>query len=135
VRASLCVSACIATYSIIDSLAVKEVPLLLYIAGVNVMPMVLGFPWLYKAHRKELKTVFTYHKKQAFLIGAAGSISYVMVLWAFRISEAAYVVALREISVAIAAALGIVFLKEEKTLNKIAGVAALTAGALLLKIA
>ena len=68
-------------------------------------------------------------------IGLGSIITYLLILFAFRQGPASYIVAVREMSVVIGSVMGFVFLREQLTLRKIAGIIAITAGLVLIKIA
>jgi uncharacterized membrane protein len=54
--------------------------------------------------------------------------TYMMILFAFRISKVSYVVAARESSIIISAILGIMWLKEKNAPQKLVGAALITLG-------
>jgi drug/metabolite transporter (DMT)-like permease len=127
------ISFTIAAYSINDSLGVKILPLAFYLMAMNLVTAILVAPFLWKFSKPKLMNVLKQHKFEGFLIGVAGSTAYAIILWAFKTSPVSYVSALREISVAIAALLGIILLNEEVSKRKIFGVILVTVGAILIK--
>ena len=62
------------------------------------------------------------------LIGPGSLLTYLMILFAFRMERVSYVVAVREFAVVIGAAVGIVVLRERFTLAKAVAITGITAG-------
>lgn len=130
---AITVSLMISLYSLIDSHGAKSVPLAFYIMMMNGLTAVLVLPFLLKFAPAKAINVFKRHKKEAFFIAVGGSLSYVIILWAFRTTPVSYVAALREFSVVIASMLGLIFLKEEISKRKLIGIGLVTFGAIFLK--
>ncbi len=130
---AVAVSVVISLYSLVDSQGAKSVPLAFYIMMMNVLTSLFVLPFLFKLSPARVKSVFRHHKKEALLIGIGGSLSYAIILWAFRNSPVSYVAALREFSVVIAAGLGLIVLKESPSRRKLAGIGLVTIGAIFLK--
>ena len=61
--------------------------------------------------------------------------TYLLILVAYRQANASYVVAARELSIAVAAALGMGVLKERMTLPKALSTVAIVLGVVLVKLA
>jgi drug/metabolite transporter (DMT)-like permease len=130
---AILVSITIALYSINDSKGIKVLPLPFYLMMMNLGTALFAIPFLLKFSKQKLIVAVRKHKFEGFLIGVGGSVAYAIILWAFRNSPVSYVAALREISVAFAALLGIALLNEELSKRKIFGVILVTAGAILIK--
>jgi len=67
------------------------------------------------------------------MISLAGSVSYIIILWAYTLSPAPFVVALREISIVITTVLGTFVLKEPLYKRKLGGIALILIGVLGIK--
>ena len=93
----------------------------------------LVIPLLYKKSPQKIIDVLRFHKIESFLIAVTGSISYIIILWAFSKTSVSYVAALREISVIIAAILGMCFLKESLSKIKILGIFFVFIGVLFIR--
>lgn len=130
---AIAVSVTISMYSLVDSQGAKIVPLAFYIMMMNGLTAIFVLPMIYKFSPTKVNNVFNRHKKEAFLIAVGGSLSYAIILWAFRNTPVSYVAALREFSVVIASVLGLVFLKEDLSKRKIIGICLVTLGAIFLK--
>jgi drug/metabolite transporter (DMT)-like permease len=122
----------IAFYTTCDGLGVRAAGNeLAYIAWLHVatgMPfaaIVLG------VRRRELPEFLRRHGKSAALGGIVAAVAYSLVIWAMSLSPLAWVAALRETSVVIAAALGARLLKEPFGARRIAAAAIVAAGAVL----
>jgi drug/metabolite transporter (DMT)-like permease len=61
--------------------------------------------------------------------------AYLLILVAFRQANASYIVAARELSIAVAVALGVTVLKEPLTPSKALSAAAIILGVILVKLA
>lgn len=133
--AAALIAVTVSGYSVVDSLGAKQVPVFLYIVGMNLFAPLFAAPFLFLSMRAEMAATFRSHKVEALLVALAGSLAYGIVLWAFQRSATAYVAALREFSVVIAAVLGIVFLNERIYKRKLLAIAAILLGLVLIKLA
>jgi len=124
----------IALYSVTDKLGVNHISPLLFIFLINIGSPLVLIPFIYKGMKPEISLIFKEHKKKALSIGYAGVTAYVLILLAFQHSPASYVVALREISILVAIFLGVFFLKEELSKQRIFGIVLLVLGAILVKL-
>jgi uncharacterized membrane protein len=61
--------------------------------------------------------------------------TYLLILYAFRLGNVSYAVAVREFAVVIGAALGVIFLGEKLTKLKVVGIVSIMVGLLLIKLA
>lgn len=68
-------------------------------------------------------------------MGIMTVLSYLAILFAFQRANASYVVAVREVSVVVGSLLGFFVLKEPLTWAKGIGIAAITTGLVLVKLA
>ena len=68
------------------------------------------------------------------IIGAGSMGTYLIILYAFSLGPVGYVVAVREFSVVVGAVLGFVFLKEKVTVRKIAAIALVVTGVVLIRL-
>ena len=125
----------IASYSVVDKMAVSHISPLLFVALVHLgSPLLLSF-WIVKKLKSETMEVLSYHKLYAIYIGAASIGTYVLILWAFQSTPASYVVALRETSILFATLLGVLVLKDKFSFQKAIGVSVIILGAILMKFA
>jgi drug/metabolite transporter (DMT)-like permease len=134
-RSALFVGCSIALYSLIDKMAVAHISPFYYVCILNIGSPLVLLPWIIARFRRESSAVLTGHAFSAAAIGMAGVATYGLVLWAMQLSPASYVVALREVSIPVAAVLGVFLLKEELTAKKIQGVLLILLGAALVKFA
>lgn len=130
---ALCVGALIAAYMVVDGMGVRlsaNPPS--YIAWLMVA-LGLPMPLVYRVMRgrwprirKDAETI------KSFAGGLLGLAGYGIVVWAMSGEQMARVSGLRETSILFATIIGIVFLKEPLTGNRLVSAAAITAGVVCL---
>jgi drug/metabolite transporter (DMT)-like permease len=130
---ALCVGALIAAYMVVDGMGVRlsaNPPS--YIAWLMVA-LGLPMPLVYRVMRgrwprirKDAETI------KSFAGGLLGLAGYGIVVWAMSGEQMARVSGLRETSILFATIIGIVFLKEPLTWNRLVSAAAITAGVVFL---
>lgn len=125
----------ITAYSVVDKLGVGLVDPVVYIAGLATGTALFLAPVVLVKYREECRAAWRDHKGASLWVGLGSMGTYLLILVAFREANASYVVAARELSIAVAVALGVAVLKEPLTVAKAASVAAIVAGALLVKLA
>lgn len=135
IGAALCVSVCVSSYTLLDKAGVGEMPVLLYLGAINLIPALIILPWYVFKKSSDLQTVFRDHKLEAGVIGIGGALGYAIILFAFQLSPAAYVAALRELSIVFVVFMGVVFLKEKLSKRKIIGALFVVLGAVVLRLA
>ena len=132
---ALLVGSMIMSYSIVDKLGVGIANPLAYIWGMYVISTLWLTPYVIIRKRHELKNAWKNYKKHSFIIGVGSLATYLMILFIFQIAQVSYVVALRELAVAIGALLGFKFLKEKFTKRKIIGITFIVLGMIAIKMA
>jgi EamA-like transporter family. len=132
---ALLVGAMIVSYSIVDKLGVGIMNPVAYIFGLWIIATLWLTPYVLIFKRRELYLAWKDYKKHSFIIGAGSLVTYLLILFIFRIAPVSYVVALREMAVAIGALLGFVFLGEKSTGIKIIGIALIVLGMMAIKMA
>jgi uncharacterized membrane protein len=123
----------ISLYSLVDSAAAKKVPFLFLLMMMDLIAPAFVIPFLYKKSPTKIMEVLRFHKAESFFIAVAGSISYIIILWAFSKTSVSYIAALREISVIIASILGISVLNESLSKAKIIGIICVFIGVIFIK--
>lgn len=124
---------CIAAYTVIDA------------QGVRAAPTALSYiVWTFLLLGGGLGSFFAIWRGRDFLITAAGQwrpgliagalsiVTYGFALYAFRLGATPRLAALRETSILFGTAIAVVFLKERLTKLRLAGVASIAAGAMVL---
>ncbi|MCP4376891.1 MAG: EamA family transporter [bacterium] len=103
-----------AIYSIVDKKGVLSIPpiLFFYLFFACSGFMFLGYFLTLKDRRKKYWRLLKQDAIKITLASILEAASYILILYAFRMSKVAYVVALRQVSVIIGAVYGVVFLKE-----------------------
>jgi drug/metabolite transporter (DMT)-like permease len=132
---ALLVGAMIVSYSIVDRLGVGILNPVAYIFGLWIIATLWLTPYVLLFKRKEVASAWRNYKKYSFIIGLGSLATYLIILFIYRIAPVSYVVALRELAVAIGAVLGFVFLGEKPTFLKIAGITLIVLGMMAIKIA
>lgn len=125
----------ISSYSVLDSFGAQKIPIIFYVCVMNVVAPVFAFPWLYNIKKNHFVYVWKNHLGLSVLVALAGSVPYLIVIWAYTMAPPHYVLALREISIVITSALGIYYLKEPINRQKVIGILFILLGILLLKLA
>lgn len=125
---ALCTGGTIAGYSLVDKVGVGLVYPPVYIYLMFVISLLLLSPYVLAKQRAALKLEWLVNKGPVLIDGFLVLFTYLMILFAFRLSKVSYVVAAREVSIVFSALLGIIWLKEKHATQKIAGAALITIG-------
>jgi drug/metabolite transporter (DMT)-like permease len=130
---ALLVGLTIIAYSVIDKLAVAAIEPVVYISGMFTLCTLLLAPFQGPMHtyRRALRE----SKRFIVLIGVGSIVTYLMILFAFRLGPVSYIVAVREFAVVIGACFGVLCLNERLTPPKIVGMGAILCGLVLVKLA
>ena len=118
---------CIASYSLVDKVGVSHINPLPYLwammlgSCVSLLPAVLG-------RRGSLTREWRENRLAILLSGVLSPGGYLLVLFAFQLSKAAYVVAGREISIVFSALIGSLWMGEGDLRRRLAGAAVVAAG-------
>jgi drug/metabolite transporter (DMT)-like permease len=129
---ALCTGGTIAGYSLVDKVGVGLVYPPIYIYLMFVISLLLLAPYVLAKERAALKLEWLVNKVPVLIDGFLVLFTYLMILFAFRLSKVSYVVAAREVSIVFSAFLGIIWLKEQNAPQKIAGAALIAAGVVLI---
>jgi drug/metabolite transporter (DMT)-like permease len=133
---ALATGVCVAGYMLCDGLGVRASGRpLAYIATQEVAagaPFALGV-WFVR--RRRVASFFKAHGRRAVLGGAISASAYAIVMWAMSVSHLAYVSALRETSVIVAALIGAVHLKEAFGRRRVAAACVVALGIVLMSAA
>ena len=119
----------------IDKIAVKNLHPLLYIFGLFFLSAIFLAPYISLKFREQCIEAWFHKKKYSAIIGIGSLVSYSLILYAFRFGQLGYIVAVREVAIVIGAGLGILIFKEPLTIRKLCGIAAITIGLVLIRIA
>lgn len=129
----LLVGLLIASAAVIDRVAVRELNPFFYIwvifAGASLL---LAVPVLRLPGRGVLAEVAG-QKLYVLLLGPTSMLTYLLILFAFRLDKLSHIAAVREVSIIISALVGIIFLKERGSLLKILGIAVALTGIFFIK--
>jgi drug/metabolite transporter (DMT)-like permease len=118
---ALCTGGTIAAYSLVDKVGVGLVSPPAYIYLMFVISLLLLSPYVLTRERAALKLEWQVNRGSILIDGFLVLFTYMMILFAFRLSKVSYVVAAREVSIVFSALLGIFWLKEAHAPQKIAG--------------
>jgi len=130
---ALFVGLMILNYSIIDRGAVGVIDSISYIFGVWFLSAAFLTPYLLIKDRAKLLWAWKKFKRSSLIIGIGSMGTYLMILFAYQLSDVSYVVATREIAVVIGAVFGFKFLNEKYTLKKIIGILTIVFGLMMIK--
>jgi len=132
---ALLLAVIVTSYSVIDSFGAKEIPIFFYVVSMNITAPLFALPFLFKTKKKDMKIAWQKYKWQGFLVAAAGSFGYMIVVWSFKSAPAPYVLALREVAIVFAAIMGVHYLKEKIYARKVVGISLILLGIFFLKLA
>jgi uncharacterized membrane protein len=125
---ALCTGVTIAGYSLVDKVGVGLVYPPAYIYLMFVISLLLLSPYVLTRERAALKLEWQVNRGPILIDGILVLFTYMMILFAFRLSKVSYVVAAREVSIVFSALLGIFWLKESHAQQKIVGAALIALG-------
>jgi drug/metabolite transporter (DMT)-like permease len=117
----------IAAYSIVDKAGVARLHPLPYIALMEVGACLVLLPAVLR-RREALRREWRTNRLGIALAAVMSPGGYLLVLFAFQLSKAAYVVAGREVSIVISALIGSLWLKEPGGAQRVVGAAVVAAG-------
>jgi len=123
----------IATYSLVDKAGVARLDPVPYMLLLEGGCAALGLPLLRlrgEAVRRELPRWPT-----VVLAGVMSALAYTLVLFAFQLSKAGYVVASRELSIVLSAVIGSLWLREGRLGPRLAGATIVLAGVVCIALA
>ena len=118
---ALCTGATIAGYSLVDKVGVGLVYPPVYIYLMFVISLLLLSPYMLTRERAALQLEWRVNRGPILIDGFLVLFTYMIILFAFRLSKVSYVVAAREVSIVISALMGIIWLKEAHAPQKMAG--------------
>ena len=124
----------IAAYSLVDKVGVGFVEPPLYIYLMLLIVVALLSPFVLTRKREELKKEWRCNKNNILALGVVVLLTYMMVLFAFRMSKVSYVVAVRELSIVLSALYGLVWLKEQYATQKLTGSSIIALGVILVGV-
>jgi drug/metabolite transporter (DMT)-like permease len=132
---ALLVGVTIAGYSVVDKLGVGRVHPLVYVFGLAAGTVLCLAPVVLVWHRDDCRRAWRSRKGLSAWIGLGSMGTYLLVLFAFRLSGVSYVVAVRELSIVIVVLLGRAVLQEPITVSKLLSVTAIAGGVIFIKTA
>jgi drug/metabolite transporter (DMT)-like permease len=127
-------AATLAGYTVWDKFVVTTLDPFLYLYGYNVL---IAFGYLPVLLRRRITAFAAWRDHRAALLQVAvlNTATYLLVLQALLLAKASYVGALRQLSLVAGLAFGVWLLGERATPRRIAGVALLVAGGVLVTVA
>jgi drug/metabolite transporter (DMT)-like permease len=125
----------VTAYSVVDKLGVGLVSPVVYLAGLTAVTGVVLAPLVLLRYPQECEKAWRRRKRTSLGVGLGSTGTYLLILAAFRQAHASYVVAARDLSLAVAVALGVAVLREPLTVPKALSAAAILVGVVLVKVA
>lgn len=129
---ALCTGGTIAAYSLVDKVGVGIVYPPVYIYLMLLLAWLFLSPYVLVKERTWLKEEWHINKGTILVLGFLVLFTYMMILFALRISKVSYVVAVREVSIVFSAFYGIVWLGEKHGRQKFVGAVLIALGAVLI---
>lgn len=118
---ALCTGGTIAAYSLVDKVGVSFVYPPVYIYLMLLITWILLSPYVLTRERTRLAEEWHINKGAILAAGFLVLFTYMLVLFAFKMSKVSYVVAVREISIVFSAIYGITWLGEKHAKQKLTG--------------
>lgn len=124
----------IATYSLVDRAGVQQVHPVVFVALMAVGTELVLLPVVWRRRRQLVSELRT--SRRAIAVAWTMTLtSYLLVLFAFRLSKTAYVVAARELSIVLSAVIGGRLLGEGRTTARVAAACVIVAGVVCIVVA
>lgn len=125
-----------ACYTLWDKRAVQRIPAFAYIYVYTAMTAIAYAAFIWKRHpRADVAAEWRRNRGAILQVGFFNITSYLLVLVALRTGTSSYVIALRQLSIAVGVFLGAWLLKERISAGKRFGVALIVAGCVLVGLA
>jgi drug/metabolite transporter (DMT)-like permease len=125
---------CIASYSLVDKVGVSHINPLPYLWAMMLGSCVSLLPAV-RARPGSMAREWRENRLAVLLSGVLSPGGYLLVLFAFRLSKAGYVVAGREVSIVISALIGSILLKEGRLPQRLLGAAVVAFGVVSVALA
>jgi drug/metabolite transporter (DMT)-like permease len=125
---------CIASYSLVDKVGVSHINPLPYLWAMMLGSCVSLLPAV-RARPGSMAREWRENRLAVLLSGVLSPGGYLLVLFAFRLSKAGYVVAGREVSIVISALIGSILLKEGRLPQRLLGAAVVAFGVVCVALA
>jgi drug/metabolite transporter (DMT)-like permease len=125
---------CIACYSLVDKVGVSHINPLPYLWAMMLGSCVSLLPAV-RARPGSMAREWRENRLAVLLSGVLSPGGYLLVLFAFRLSKAGYVVAGREVSIVISALIGSILLKEGRLPQRLLGAAIVASGVICVALA
>lgn len=121
----------IAGYSLVDKVGVSLVYPPVYIYLQFIVSLLLLSPYILIKERPALKIEWRVNRWSILIVGFLAFFTYMLILFAFRLSKVSYVVAAREVSIVFSVLFGIFWIGEKHAPQKLLGSALIAAGVIL----
>ena len=121
-------------YSLVDKIGVGHLHPIHYITGMWILGCLFRWPSIFHQYRGKLFTIALSNWQAILLIGLGSLATYLLILYAYTQGQVSHIVAAREFSIVIAAAIGILLFGETINRFKIAGISSITFGLIMLGI-
>jgi drug/metabolite transporter (DMT)-like permease len=125
---------CITSYSLVDKVGVSHINPLPYLWAMMLGSCVSLLPAV-RARPGSMAREWRENRLAVLLSGVLSPGGYLLVLFAFRLSKAGYVVAGREVSIVISALIGSILLKEGRLPQRVLGAAVVAFGVVSVALA
>jgi len=132
-KLALGVGLTIVCYSLVDKIGVGHMHPLYYICGMWIISTLMRAPFILRQYGSSLPDIARRSWRYIAAIGLGSLSTYFLILYAYTQGPISYIIAARESSVVIGAALGFIFLREPITTPKLIGIATIAGGLVLLK--
>jgi uncharacterized membrane protein len=125
----------IAVYSVNDKVGVQWVHPALYAYVFFVGSVVLAAPYFWTGRRASTLACWRENRRSILVAGALAPATYVTALLAFQLGPVSYLAPMRELSIVVAALLGMIVLGESRSYSRLASVSVTAIGVMVVGIA
>jgi uncharacterized membrane protein len=112
VTSSHMVGLVIALYSLLDKEAIKDIPPLFYVSILSIATSIFMLPFAFYKHKEDMAKVIKTYPLMIIAVGYGGMFTYYFILLALQQEAAAYVLAMRQISIILTTIVGYYLLHE-----------------------
>jgi uncharacterized membrane protein len=133
-KTAVTVGTMVGACSLIDKVGVTNVDPVLYISLLYILSGIMMTPYILWNYRWIIGATVRTYPGYIMTVGQGSIGTYLLILFAFTMGSVSYIVPMREFAVVVSVLFGVIFLKEEITIPKFIGIAAISIGLICLRL-